>query len=873
MKNRSIILIFIRMRRLHIVLFGLICFLAFPAQATHIVGGEFELVHVEGFEYKINLIQYFDEVNGSPEAEDDFAVVYLFSKRDEQLIKTVTLQRINSRFVEYTNPACAEEFLVTRRILYSANVQLLPSEFHEEEGYFMVYERCCRNNIIENLINPDQTGEAFYMEFPAVVQHEEAFINSSPILSPPVSDYACINQLFHYDFSSVDPDGDSLVYAMVAPFNSSTSLNPLPTPRGAPDREVDFVAGIGVDNMVPGVPPLSINARGELTVKPDQLGVFVFGVRVEEFREGKKIGEIRRDFQMLVVDCNPGNPPEVRGKIKGRPFFYTEGDTVRFAPGEARCLTLFVTDKDPNEQITLKAEGVNFEEDIQHLILDSLHLLNNALDTVQFDICLPECPYTQGPMLFDIIAFDDACSQSLSDTLRFTVFYEGPHNEDPYIENNPQVVHAEIEAGEVYELPLRGLDQDGDLLKMEAQGEGFDLDDYGMSMVEELLVPGEVKKTFRWNADCALYDFSEQDEFTVVVTLSDESECSYGEPDRLTLHLKVRVPANNKPEISFENLESQELTVRIDETINFTVIATDQEANVLTLFAEGDGFELIDYNMNFPSNTGIQHISTPFSWRLSCNNIDLGERSEFRLFFIAKDQNRCGEDQADTVQVTIHVLPPVNEPPAVSIRNVAADTIQTIVGSNVFFEVVGQDDEVDLVTLRLAEVRKDGVEVDRGRFGFNFAEVRAYGNVSSYFSWVPHCEALGPDFTSAYFEVSFVAEDNKCFNALSDTVKLVIQVFDAPLNLSDYEPDNAFTPNGDGFGDFFFLPTLPAGNCGNRFEKIEIYSRWGNLVFSSDELEFRWYAAGVPSGVYYYLVHYSRQIYKNQVYVHLPKSQ
>ena len=38
-------------------------------EASHIVGGEFELRHIEGYQYRLNLLQYFDDVNGNPEAD------------------------------------------------------------------------------------------------------------------------------------------------------------------------------------------------------------------------------------------------------------------------------------------------------------------------------------------------------------------------------------------------------------------------------------------------------------------------------------------------------------------------------------------------------------------------------------------------------------------------------------------------------------------------------------------------------------------------------------------------------------------------------------------------------------------------------------
>lgn len=867
--NRKIIPNFIRMKRFKTLLLVILCLIVYQSKATHIVGGEFELIHEQDYQYRLNLIQYFDEVNGNPEAEDDYVDVYIFRKQDEVLMRVARLYKAGSEFVPYTNPECAKDSLVTRRISYSATIQLPPAAYNDEEGYFVVYERCCRNDIISNLVAPERTGQTFYLEFPPVVKSDKAFVNSSPVFSPPVSDYACIDQPFYYDFRSTDPDGDSLIYTLAVPFNSSTS-EALPTPKGYPQKHVEFIEGIGVDNMVPGSPALNISGDGLLSVTPADTGVFVFGVKVEEYRNGVKIGEVRRDFQMLVLDCNPGNKPEVFGKLRGEASFYNENEVIRFGSEDARCIKIQVTDKDPDESIMLKVEGVNFDQDIQDLLPSSYHILNSPDDTLSLDLCLPECPYVKGPMIIDVIAFDNACSQPLSDTLRLTVEYEGEKNEDPFIVSNPNVINVELEAGEVYELPVRGVDNDGDQLRLEAYGEGFDMKDYGMALIEELLVPGEVKKTFRWNADCSLYNFKDNHEFTVFISLSDDSDCSLGEPDILRLNLSVRLPVNNRPKVMTENLETAELTIRIGETLNFNVVAEDKDGDLIRLSAIGNGFDPATYHMNFAGNTGLKKVSAPFSWRLSCNALDLGERSRFELLFIAEDQNLCAEPATDTVRVTILVLPPVNESPSVSVIGVADDTIKTVVGRPVFFEVTGTDPDTDYVILRLAKIVHNGEELEREAVNFSFANVEAYGVATSFFSWLPDCAALSADNKSSVFEVSFTVEDNKCFNAKTDTVTINMQIFDAPLQLDKYEPANAFTPNEDGYADYFYLSDLPRGNCGNRFEKIEIFSRWGNLVFTSDEVDFKWYAQGVSGGTYFYLIHYTKQIYRNQVYVHLP---
>ena len=183
--------------------------------ATHIVGGEFEILHVEGDTYLFRQIQYFDEVNGNPQAKDFDINASIFRKRDNAFVRSIYMPRVTESYVPYTNPICTNDKLVTNRIIYSAEITLSPGSFSDPQGYYMVWERCCRNNIITNITKPDETGQTFYLEFPAIRKNGEAFRNSSPQLFPPLSDYACVDRFYYVDFRGTDPDGDSLIITNV----------------------------------------------------------------------------------------------------------------------------------------------------------------------------------------------------------------------------------------------------------------------------------------------------------------------------------------------------------------------------------------------------------------------------------------------------------------------------------------------------------------------------------------------------------------------------------------------------------------------------------------------------------------------------------
>ena len=163
---------------------------AFPVAASHIVGGEFEIIHISDDRYRINLVLYFDELNGNLGARDPNVEARIFRKRDNALMMDVFLPFASQAPVSYTQPACSNGEIVTSRIVYSGVVTLSPRQFADAQGYYLAWERCCRNYSITNIYSNDPlssgqyAGQTFYLEFPPVAKDGRPFINSSPRLFP-----------------------------------------------------------------------------------------------------------------------------------------------------------------------------------------------------------------------------------------------------------------------------------------------------------------------------------------------------------------------------------------------------------------------------------------------------------------------------------------------------------------------------------------------------------------------------------------------------------------------------------------------------------------------------------------------------------------
>jgi gliding motility-associated-like protein len=322
--------------------------------ATHQVGGQLEMQatgRIAG-EFRILVTNYL-EVSSAADRQQG-GVIAICRKRDNLLVATFNVNESGQRQkVIYANQFCAQQrnlnFIVAT---FEATIFLNPAAYSDSDGYYIGYQTRARNGGINNISGPLQTGYTFYLEFPALTQNGRFFANSSPRFGSLNGEYLCVNEPFTFAFGGTDPDGDELRYSMVTPLNQRTTQQNFASAGPYPD--VNWLPGFSADNAIPGNPALSIDAQtGLLSVRASQLGLFVFAVKVEEFRDGVKIGEVRRDFQFLVVECPPNVTIDPTAKIKDLP---PTAQSTTICQGE-RAVLQAITNPDWNYQWQL--DGIN----------------------------------------------------------------------------------------------------------------------------------------------------------------------------------------------------------------------------------------------------------------------------------------------------------------------------------------------------------------------------------------------------------------------------------------------------------------------------------------------------------------------------------
>lgn len=287
------------MKQLLFIVFIILLALApLKVRATHIVGGEMYYEHISGNMYKITLIVYRDCFNGIP-GFDDPAYVAVFDSAFNR-IKNITVPAPLPDIIPLQNyDSCTWVDTVCYEV---AKYEFIDSFPPIKGGYILAYDRCCWNFSVINIVNPDERGLTIVSYIP---DSSKALNNSSPVFKFRTPVFFCVNDFFEFDHSATDSDGDSLSYELFTPFNSSKLFQSHLAPNKGPYNELIYIPGFSLANVLGGKVPLKIDSTtGFMTATHgNQIGQYVFGVRVNEYRDGILIGKTERTYQINSQQC------------------------------------------------------------------------------------------------------------------------------------------------------------------------------------------------------------------------------------------------------------------------------------------------------------------------------------------------------------------------------------------------------------------------------------------------------------------------------------------------------------------------------------------------------------------------------------------
>ena len=376
------------------------------ANASHIIGGDLTYECLGGNDYKIIMTLYRD-CSGIP-LDNDESLEIISSCTATQNIDLVQVD------LDPTNPSTTgiiDTGYLCSDILNTPGSTTCdggdyPGVFiHKYEAivnladcsdWLFRWGSCCRNpayqypalnacgqnhnDAITRVTNPDTWG----MRLEATMDNSDGNCNSSPNFLFTPRAFVCQGQEVFIDNGGVDPDGDSLVYELVAPLDDVFGN---PTPADTIDYEPGFSSNSPL-TLVPGTSFDLNTTNGSLVFYPRNYGAVCndndtleqssMAVKIYQYRNGVVVGSTIRDIQIVTLPgCDPLEPVNLGIQTVSLPESFINDTTARICAGDTLEFSIRISDfenKDP----------FDIQSNLEFMIPGSEFFVDEVLDSIGF---------------------------------------------------------------------------------------------------------------------------------------------------------------------------------------------------------------------------------------------------------------------------------------------------------------------------------------------------------------------------------------------------------------------------------------------------------------------------------------------------------
>ena len=323
-----------------LLLFTLLIGLSVSSYSTHLMGGQIVSTYLgsdsTGSHYAVELTAYRDTI-GIPMGTTATFEVFLQDTSG-------TWNFLSSSSVGQSGPSGG--IVPSVQSVYGVEIYMfndtitLPNNGY----YYITWTECCRNGAIINMADP--LGEN--MRLKTYINVDNASPNSSPsFLTLPVS-YLPAHIPWSYNPLPFDPDGDSLVWSLATPLGLTDTV--VGYEYLSDSMYSDSAGTFALDPVT-----------GSLSWSASLVGNFVSSFLIEEYRNGSKIGEMRRDMQFIVIADTSNSMPQI-SNMQSVPTNSGGYPYIKINPGQNYQLHLIANDADVNDVLNMEAYGESFNQ-------------------------------------------------------------------------------------------------------------------------------------------------------------------------------------------------------------------------------------------------------------------------------------------------------------------------------------------------------------------------------------------------------------------------------------------------------------------------------------------------------------------------------
>ncbi len=384
-----------------------------PATASHYLGGEISYQQLSSNAYQVTLKTYRDCAGAGASTTATVNLRAPGCNTGKSIALTLVELKVAKPYGPGIPVICFAAALPNYEIMtYTGNVIFTPSEFACAD-WVLSWSECCRSDF-DNVLQA--TGSSLYIE--TKLKLLANLTNSSPAfdtLHAPVM-YVNYNKNYFLSMTASDPDGDSLVYSLVAPLSAANTPltyasfpgwpnvffqnpNPKPPYSNPFSPQLAQLQGGTPPAYSPTypMPSLFINWNGPATVPypngtggtvmiwianhyfnldsangglkfhtsyhsphPGAGNKYLVSIMVDEYRKINgvitKLSSIRRETYILVFDGSQNLNPLFSSPIaNNQPL--PEGTEIRLRPGSPLNFQFSASDEDPTDQVYLSTNA------------------------------------------------------------------------------------------------------------------------------------------------------------------------------------------------------------------------------------------------------------------------------------------------------------------------------------------------------------------------------------------------------------------------------------------------------------------------------------------------------------------------------------
>jgi hypothetical protein len=267
---------------------------------------------------------------------------------------------------------------------------------------------------------------------------------------------------------------------------------------------------------------------------------------------------------------------------------------------------------------------------------------------------------------------DLPCKLNPPDTLLFDLtFQEFPKNSPPTISTSglgasptARKISVQRKIFDQLNFTVSGNDVDNDFLVLSGKGQGFNMNDYGITF-STATGNGNVTNNFNWNIKCDKLDLAKKDKYTFQFIVVDNlNKCKFYRADTVDVEVKISKPDNAKPIVTalttgLQNVSNGNLNFVLGESIEINLLGSDADViptkdslQLNLISATGD---LKPEGYTFKNVKGISGLQSLFSWAPDCSIFKNSVYTNNYSFKFNILDNRCLNAKGDTITIDMKI--------------------------------------------------------------------------------------------------------------------------------------------------------------------------------------------------------------------------